>query len=242
LRPLVPRLCDLEKTMTGRMLRQSTPSRPLRSWLALLAFVVIACLPGTARADNVGPQGGLGGGAPFAPLQCPAGMFMLGVALHSGAWIDAIRANCLAYNPSTDQFVAPPQFTAFAGGSGGGLQQNGCSPERYLSAIKIGYGQDATQPHLDYVQMSCTVLSGYGGDVKVCLHTGKGCWDTPPSRFPFPVPAAPSRWPAPAARRRSVSSAAPVPVSMPSASSAHRSRSVAAGGLSAAAVGAVQAG
>jgi Cysteine-rich secretory protein family len=119
-------------------------------------------------------------GTAFAPLQCPAGMFMLGVALHRGASsFAAIRANCLAYNSSTDQFVAPPQFTAFAGNSGAAVLQDGCSPDRYLSGLRMGVIFGPNQ-HANFVQMSCTSLSGNASVVQVCLSSGKGCWVTPP--------------------------------------------------------------
>src|SRR5262245_48622914 len=137
----------------GQMLRKLFSWQRL-SRLAILALVIIACSPGMGRASNIGPQGGSGGGA-FPPLQCPGGMYMLGVALHSGTLVDAIRANCLAYDPSIDQFVTPPQFTAFTGGPGGSLQQNGCSPERYVSAIKVGFTRNVFEPrYLDYVELS----------------------------------------------------------------------------------------
>jgi cysteine-rich secretory family protein len=179
------RRCYWERTAMGHILRKLL-CWPRLSRLAIL--VAIACSPGMGRASYIGPQGGPGGGT-FPPLQCPGGMYMLGVALHSGTLVDAIRANCLAYDPSIDQFVRPPQFTAFTGGPGGSLQQNGCPPERYVSAIKVGFTRNGSQPqYLDYVELSCTVLSGYGGDVKVCLHTGQGCWDSPGLSFTVPCP------------------------------------------------------
>src|ERR1700761_2488689 len=123
--------------MTGRLSR-SMLSGLMRSWIGLLALAAIAAAPGTASAVNVGPQGV--GGTPFGALQCPNGMFMLGVALYTNPnnSINAIRANCLAFNASTGQFVAPPQFPPFAGHTVGPLIQNGCSPDRYLSGIRIG--------------------------------------------------------------------------------------------------------
>jgi hypothetical protein len=111
-------------------------------------------------------------------------MFMLGVALRSGAWVDTIRGNCFAFNGS--QYMSPPQFTNFTGGNGGAIQQNGCSPDRYLATIKIGFTRDGNKPkYLDYVEMTCRVLSGYGGDAKVCLQTGDGCWDKHPNPGPY---------------------------------------------------------
>jgi uncharacterized protein YkwD len=154
---------------------------PLLTLLALLAIVFSSNL---ARATDVAIQGGPGGGA--FRLSCPNNMFMLGVALRSGAWVDAIRGNCLAFNSSTGQFVAPPQFTNFAGGTGGAIQQNGCSLDRYMAAIKIGFTRDGNKPkYLDYVEMTCRVITGYGGDTKVCLNTGNGCWDRHPSPGPY---------------------------------------------------------
>src|SRR5262245_14055887 len=110
-----------------------------RLLLTLAAALVIMCSPGRAGATEV--QGGPGGGA--FTLPCAPNTFMLGVALRSGGWVDAIRANCLTFDPSTGQFGGPPQFTAFTGGTGGGgPNQNGCPPDRYVSAIKVGFTRD----------------------------------------------------------------------------------------------------
>lgn len=156
------------------------------SRLLLILATALVCVfsPGRAGATNVPAQGGPGGGA--FTLPCPGDTFMLGVALRSGAWVDAIRANCLAFNASTSQFAAPPQFTGFTGGNGGAQQQNGCPPDRYVSAIKVGFTRDENRPkYLDYVELTCTVLTGYGGDSLVCLHTGNQCWDKHPSPGPY---------------------------------------------------------
>jgi len=155
-----------------------------RALLVLVALVLTVALPGTAGAADVPIQGGPGGG-PFR-LQCPPNMFMLGAAVRSGGWVDAIRANCAGFNPSTHQFVRPPQFTAFTGGPGGSLQQSGCSEDRFVSGIKIGFTRDGNRPkYLDYIEMRCSVLSGYGGDTRVCLQTGNGCWDRHPNPGPY---------------------------------------------------------
>jgi hypothetical protein len=147
--------------------------------LWLLVCAILTCSAGTARADNVGPQGGPGGG-PFT-LQCAPGTYLLGVGLHTGQWVDSIRANCLPYDPATDQFVRPsqgPSFTQFTGGSGGApaIVQNGCSPERYVSGVKIGFTRDGNRPlYIDNVEVHCRVLSGYGGDQSVCIPAADGC-------------------------------------------------------------------
>jgi CubicO group peptidase (beta-lactamase class C family) len=67
------------------------------------------------------------------------------------------------------------------GGNGGSQQHGECSLERYAAAIKIGFTRDDNKPkYLDYIELSCGVLSGYGGDTKVCLETGDKCWDRHP--------------------------------------------------------------
>jgi uncharacterized protein YkwD len=165
--------------MTGQVLT-STPLRLLRSWIGLLALVAIAVAPGTAHAVNVGPQG-ITPGTPFPPLQCPNGMFMLGVALNLSTHqtINAIRANCLAYDGSKGQYLSPPQFTAFSSALGGTLVQNGCAPGYYLSGIKIGVKLEGPD-NLTFVEMGCTPLSGSGAAVTVCLHAGTTCSTTLP--------------------------------------------------------------
>jgi hypothetical protein len=129
-------------------------------------------------------QGGPGGGP--VRLQCPPNYFMLGVAMRAGAWVDAIRANCVRFDANRRRFIGPPQFTRFAGGPGGGFTQNGCSEDRYVAGIKIGFTRDSNRPkYLDYIELECAVVSGYGGETKVCLHTGNGCWDRHPSPGPY---------------------------------------------------------
>jgi uncharacterized protein YkwD len=167
---------DLEETMTRRVLK-STRLRRLRSWIGLLALVAIAVAPGTAHAVNVAPQGMPTN--PFPALQCPYGMFMLGVALHENPnrSINAIRANCVAFNSSTGQFVAPPQFTAFSSGAPGALLQNGCTPDRYVSGMHIGlrFATPGLPTGLTYVLLTCSAVSGNGSAVTVCVSAGVGC-------------------------------------------------------------------
>jgi uncharacterized protein YkwD len=167
--------------MMGRVL-WSMPSRLLRSWIGLLALVAIAVAPGTAHAVNVAPQGMPTN--PFPALQCPYGMFMLGVALHEhpNRSIAAIRANCVAFNSSTGQFVAPPQFTAFSSGAPGALLQNGCTPDRYVSGIHIGLRlpSPGLPAGLTYVLLTCSALSGNGSAVTVCVSTTITCSSAPP--------------------------------------------------------------
>ena len=52
--------------------------------------------------------------------------------------------------------------------------------------ILNGFTRDGNKPkYLDYVELTCRVLSGFGGDTKVCLHTGDGCWDRHPNPGPY---------------------------------------------------------
>src|SRR5215467_9722157 len=74
----------------------ATITRVLCSLLAFFAFVMIAGWGGAARATDVPIQGGPGGGP--VRLQCPPNYFMLGVAMRTGAWVDAIRANCVRFD------------------------------------------------------------------------------------------------------------------------------------------------
>lgn len=148
----------------------------LRLVFSFLVIAVLAWSPNSAEAQtHLGPAGGPGGG--YFSLPCPKNEYVLGFALHSGATIDAIRANCMAFNKTTGQWISPPHFTNFTGGPGGGLQQNGCPGDRYLSGIRIGVSMvNGKLYYVDFVEMSCSVLTGYGGDTKVCLATGAGCW------------------------------------------------------------------
>ena len=158
---------------------------------AMLAgsLALSAALSGSAVAGDTAVQGGPGGGA--FRLQCPNNFFMLGVAMHTGAWVDAIRANCMAFNAAAQNWVRPPQFTGFTGGNGGNPQpqQNGCPEGTYMSGIKIGFTRSDNRPqYLKYVQMNCPPLSGYGGAAPVCLQTGNGCWDAAGLSFSIDCP------------------------------------------------------
>lgn len=145
--------------------------------LALLALVVPG--QGPALARDLPVQGGSGGG-PFR-LDCPAGAFLVGVALRSGGWVDAVQGTCKLYLANRNLFADGASSTGITGGSGGSPQQNGCSPDRYVAGIKVGYTRDGDRPkYLDYVELSCAVISGYGGETKACLQTGDGCWDRHP--------------------------------------------------------------
>jgi uncharacterized protein YkwD len=147
-----------------------------------LALIAFAQEPVQARDLPV--QGGPGGGR--FRLACDNNFFLIGISLRSGGHVDAIRAKCLAFNATKHVFVTPTRNTNFAGGAGGALRENGCSPDRYVSGIKYGFTRDDNRPkYLDYVELTCSVISGYGGDTRVCLHTGNGCWDRHPNPGPY---------------------------------------------------------
>lgn len=141
----------------------------------LLAIATLAMSPGMSAAQTE-TVGGVGGSA-FS-LPCPQDApYMLGVAVRAGGIVDAIRANCMGWDGAARQYRSPPKFTEFSGGAGGSLQQNGCSADRYVSGIRVGFSRVRNRLlYLDYIELKCSVISGYGGDVSVCLSTGDGCW------------------------------------------------------------------
>jgi hypothetical protein len=153
--------------------------RPLWIWIAALLTCVAVTTQDGASARDLPIQGGPGGG-PFR-LDCPAGAFITGIALRSGGWIDAVQGSCRLFLTNRNLLASGTSATAVTGGPGGGSQQAGCTPDRYVAGIRIGYTRDGDHPkYLDYVELSCAVLSGYGGETKVCLQTGDNCWDRHP--------------------------------------------------------------
>ena len=144
----------------------------------------LSATPGAA--DSLPVQGGPGGGN--FDLPCPANFYMLGVALRFGAWVDAIRANCLAFDSNAQKFVRPPSFTDFRGGTGGGgPKQDGCQDDHYVSGIEYGFTREGNDPkYLDYVKLICSPIKS-GNRTEVCLDTGEGCWFSREGKQDIPV-------------------------------------------------------
>jgi hypothetical protein len=154
----------------------------LRRLLAIAALIVTTVLQEPAQARDVAVQGGAGGG-PFRS-EC-TGQFLAGINARAGSWIDAIASKCATFVQHLGEF-GPRTGLKANGGNGGSSKDIECGRDRYISGIKIGFTRDDNRPkYLDYIEITCKVISGYGGDVKVCLDTGNGCWDRHPSPGPY---------------------------------------------------------
>ncbi|MCP5265175.1 MAG: hypothetical protein H6934_03655 [Burkholderiaceae bacterium] len=147
--------------------------------LTVLAAFLSMATP--ARAVELGIEGG-SGGALFRSM-C-TGAYVVGISLRSGGWVDAIGLKCGTFVASEGRFKRPPWNTPYHGGSGGSPQVGICPGERYVSAIRVDFTREGTKPKfLDFVEMTCSPIS-VGDPVKLCLHTGHGCWSRHPTQNP----------------------------------------------------------
>jgi hypothetical protein len=154
----------------------------LRRLFAIAAIIATAIFQEPAQARDVAVQGG-GGGSGFRG-EC-FHQYLVGINARAGAWIDAIESRCASVILNQGVF-GPRSDVRGGGGTGGDPKGIECGRERYISGIKIGFTRDGNQPkYLDYIEISCRVISGFGGDVKVCLDTGDGCWDRHPNPGPY---------------------------------------------------------
>ena len=157
-----------------------------RLTLALAIALLAGLVAPAARSTDLPVRGGSGGGS--FKSDC-SGDYVVGVYLHSGAWIDAIGLKCASFDARQGKFRFPAWNKPYQGGTGGSPQEAICpSDDYYVSGMKVGFTRDGGDPkYADYVQLTCSPV-GAGAAAKVCLHTGHGCWDNhpdPPPEVPF---------------------------------------------------------
>src|SRR5262245_47067240 len=140
-----------------------------------------------ARATDLRVEGGPGG-APFR-AQCPAGRFLVGVSIRSGAWLDAIFPLCAGFLPDQRLFAGTTRGSRHGGTGGSPLLRDGsCPSDHAMVGMKFGWTRGENSiAFVDYVEVICQNLKT-GNRMQVCLQTGHGCWDKhpnpPPPTFP----------------------------------------------------------
>ncbi|MEZ5726624.1 MAG: hypothetical protein R3E48_00610 [Burkholderiaceae bacterium] len=156
--------------------------------LTMLAAFLSLTTPAHAVDGYI--QGGSGGG--YFRSMCN-GAHVVGIYLRSGGWVDAIGLKCGTFVATEGRFKRPPWNTPYHGGNGGSPQVGICPGERYVSAIRVDFTREGDQPKfLDFIEMTCSPVS-VGDPVKLCLHTGHGCWTKKPSENPVFPKFLPSR-------------------------------------------------
>lgn len=148
----------------------------------LLALICLTTLiSSSANATDLPVQGGPGGS--YFRSDC-SGDYVVGVYVRSGAWIDAVGLKCAPLLANEGRFKHPAWNKPYHGGEGGALQPAGiCPSDRYVSGVKFGYTREGSDPlYVDYVELTCTPIARAEPPNKVCLQTGHGCWDDPPSK------------------------------------------------------------
>src|SRR5262245_53708134 len=110
-------------------------------FLSLLIIPIFA--PGNAEAVGDLPMEGGSGGGPFR-AECPAGQYLLGVSVGSGAWIERIAPLCAPFLPEGVFGTRAP--LSFHGGPGGGPQQTFCLNNWFVSGIMFGFTREGNDP------------------------------------------------------------------------------------------------
>lgn len=133
----------------------------------------------TAYTRDFPPQGGPGGSA--FRSEC-SGDFVVGVYIQAGAWATAIGLKCASFNPAKGRFGEPWNKAFHGAGSRDPFKTALCPGQRFVSGMRFGFTRDGSEPkYLDFVEISCTPVSGRGETMTVCIDTGNGCWETPPN-------------------------------------------------------------
>ena len=148
--------------------------------LTLIATCIAILISDPAQATDRQVQGGPGGA--YFRSDC-SGDYVVGVYVRSGAWIDAVGLKCAPLLVNERRFKHPAWNKPYHGGGGGAPQPDGvCPSDRYVSGIKFGYTREGSDPrYVDYIELTCTPVEGGEPPNQVCLQTGNGCWDNPPS-------------------------------------------------------------
>ena len=146
----------------------------MRFPLSAFAVSVLVFFTTSAHATTLPVLGGPGG--VYFESQCPAGQYLVGFAVGSGAWLDRIAMLCAPYIPTQHKFGGRTRGQSF-GGNGGSPQDAYCPNGDYVHGIAFGFTRNGPDPeYVDDVGMSCS-QPGSGGVTQnaVCISTGEGC-------------------------------------------------------------------
>jgi Cysteine-rich secretory protein family len=125
-----------------------------------------------AQATYLPVQGGPGG--IYFKREC-SGDFVVGVYVRSGDWVDAIGLRCAAFDQAQGKFKYPPWNTPYYGSGFATIQEHICPNDRYVSGIMFNITPESDHPFVNFVQVTCSPISGSGGPTWGCLQTGQGC-------------------------------------------------------------------
>src|SRR5262245_3408118 len=144
----------------------------------MVVFAMLGSSSVVSQATDIPVRGGPGGG--YFRTDC-SGDYAVGVYLRTGAWVDAIGLKCAKYDHQ-GRFIEPAWSKPSFGGTGGGLQEQTCPTNMYISAVAAGFTRRDTQPeYADYIELTCTDIAGRAPPKKLCLHTGELCWQDHPN-------------------------------------------------------------
>jgi hypothetical protein len=91
-------------------------------------------------------------------LECRTGEYVVGLAARTGAWIDAIAPICARWDDRSFQ-VASPRTMQFAGGPGGGSQQQSCPAGSAVATWRVEQILSGYHGFAEAVSMQCRMLA-----------------------------------------------------------------------------------
>jgi hypothetical protein len=134
--------------------------------VAFNTLLFVSLLATAAQATDLPVQGGPGG-SNFR-RDC-SGDFVVGAYVRSGLWVDAIGLKCATFDQTQGKFKYPPWNTPYYGSGAATIQERICPNDRYVSGIMFNITRESDHPFVDFVQVSCSPISGYGGATWECL-------------------------------------------------------------------------
>src|SRR5262245_18463072 len=141
--------------------------------IAFYTLLFVAMFITAAQATDLPVQGGPGGS--YFRREC-SGDHLVGIYVRSGLWVDAIGLKCATFDQAQGTFKFPPWNTPYYGAGAAPLHERVCPNDNYVSGIRFNITQDADSPFIDFIELTCTIIAGFGGPTKDCIETGEGCY------------------------------------------------------------------
>lgn len=141
--------------MTTRTAADTTSPNQIAivSMILLVWLTAFHSIPALA-AKEYAPVGG--GGDSSARDVCPAGQFLIGMRVRSGAWMDQMSITCGAINP--DGSIGTQSNGPTRGGNGGGPSQGTCGAGKIVSGLGMLFTEGNRQ--VLTIDLNCRSTTG----------------------------------------------------------------------------------
>jgi hypothetical protein len=101
-------------------------------WLSALLLALVAGLCPTPPSAKTFPPYGASGDASFSDT-CPAGEYLVGLRVRSGAWLDQMAISCRSLTGD----LGGPYYGPARGGNGGGPSEGHCKGGSVIQSMRF---------------------------------------------------------------------------------------------------------